>query len=42
MVEIGINQAENVRQLFTDAGFIDIQTRNDYAGIPRVVSGMKK
>ena len=42
LVEIGIDQAEQVRQLFTDADFIDIQTRNDYAGIPRVVSGMKK
>lgn len=42
LVEIGIDQAKDVRQLFTDAGFIDIQTRNDYAGIPRVVSGMKK
>ena len=42
LVEIGINQDEDVRRLFTDAGFTDIQTRNDYAGIPRVVSGMKK
>ena len=41
LVEIGVKQDEDVRQLFTDAGFVDIQIRNDYAGIPRVVTGMK-
>ncbi len=42
LVEIGIGQADDVRQLFTEAGFVDIQTRNDYGGIPRVIAGMKK
>ena len=42
LVEIGIGQAEEVMQLFTKAGFIDIQIRDDYSGIPRVVTGRKK
>lgn len=42
LVEIGIGQAEEVMQLFTNAGFIDIQIRDDYGGIPRVVTGRKK
>ena len=42
LVEIGIGQAEEVMQLFAKAGFIDIQIRDDYAGIPRVVTGRKK
>ncbi len=41
LVEIGIEQESEVAQLFTDAGFVDIQIRNDYAGIPRVVTGMR-
>lgn len=42
LLEVGINQSENVRQLFTDAGLVDIKIRNDYGGTPRVVSGTKK
>ena len=42
LVEIGIGQAEDVSQLFTEAGFVDIKIRDDYGGIPRVVTGMKK
>jgi len=42
LVEIGINQADPVRQLFAEAGLQEITLRDDYAGIPRVVSGMKK
>ena len=42
LVEIGINQVEDVTRLFTEAGFVDIQIRDDYGGIPRVVTGMKK
>jgi release factor glutamine methyltransferase len=39
LVEVGIDQAEPVRQLFAAAGFKDIYSRADYAGIPRVVGG---
>lgn len=39
MVEVGYHQADAVSQLFTSAGLTDIDKRNDYAGIPRVVSG---
>lgn len=42
LVEIGIDQSAEVSRLFAEAGFIDIQIRDDYAGIPRVVSGLKK
>ena len=37
--EIGIGQGEPVKALLVDAGFVDVQARNDYAGIPRVVRG---
>jgi len=39
LVEVGIEQAEPVKQLFAEAGLQDIYSRNDYAGIPRVVGG---
>lgn len=39
LVEVGIGQAEAVEALFAAAGLEDIATRNDYAGIPRVVGG---
>ncbi len=42
LVEVGLGQADAVRQLFAAAGLADIRIRNDYGGIPRVVSGMKK
>jgi len=39
LVEVGIDQAEPVRQLFAEAGLKEIYSRDDYAGIPRVVGG---
>lgn len=39
LVEIGIDQAAAVRDLFTAAGFTDIFMRADYAGIDRVIGG---
>jgi release factor glutamine methyltransferase len=39
LVEVGINQAEPVEQLFAEAGLKEIYSRDDYAGIPRVVGG---
>lgn len=41
LVEIGIGQAAELQQMFTEAGFVDIQIRDDYGGIPRVVTGRK-
>jgi release factor glutamine methyltransferase len=40
-LEIGAGQAEATRALLGGAGFDDIQTRRDLAGIERVVSGRK-
>lgn len=39
LVEVGVGQAEPVRQLFAEAGLNELSIRNDYAGIPRVVGG---
>jgi release factor glutamine methyltransferase len=41
IVEIGIGQAESVREIFSDAGFERIQVLTDLAGIDRVVVGAK-
>ena len=41
-LELGIGQAEAVAQLLHDAGFADVQSRSDYARIPRVVSGQMR
>ena len=38
-LELGVGQAEAVCELLTRAGFADVQSRADYARIPRVVSG---
>ncbi|MEP7208568.1 MAG: peptide chain release factor N(5)-glutamine methyltransferase [Casimicrobiaceae bacterium] len=38
-VEHGYDQAETVRSLFGDAGFTEIRTTRDIAGVPRVTSG---
>ncbi|MBR1645523.1 MAG: peptide chain release factor N(5)-glutamine methyltransferase [Selenomonadaceae bacterium] len=38
-VEIGINQAQAVKNLFTRAGFVDVEILNDLAGIERVIYG---
>jgi len=40
-LEIGAGQADATSALLRDAGFTDIQTRKDLAGIGRVVSGVK-
>jgi release factor glutamine methyltransferase len=39
LVEIGIGQARDVCALFRAAGLAEIQQRDDYSGIPRVVIG---
>lgn len=39
LLEVGIGQAEAVRQLLSQAGLGEIFCRNNYAGIPRVVGG---
>jgi len=39
LVEIGIGQAAVVNTLFRAAGLINLEQRDDYAGIPRVVMG---
>ncbi|PRQ08498.1 peptide chain release factor N(5)-glutamine methyltransferase [Enhygromyxa salina] len=41
LLEIGIGQAAQVEALLHDAGFSDVQSRSDYARIPRVVSGAR-
>jgi release factor glutamine methyltransferase len=40
-LEIGAGQGEATRALFGAAGFADVQTRRDLAGVDRVVSGVK-
>jgi release factor glutamine methyltransferase len=40
-LEIGAGQAASTRALLEAAAFTDVQTRNDLAGVERVVSGMK-
>ncbi|TYO98520.1 [protein release factor]-glutamine N5-methyltransferase [Geothermobacter ehrlichii] len=39
LVEVGIGQAEAVRELFAEAGLTELFIRDDYAGVPRVVGG---
>lgn len=39
VVEHGHDQADDVRALFEAAGFVDIVSRRDLAGIPRVMAG---
>lgn len=40
LAEVGLGQAEHVAELLAAAGFGDIATRPDLAGIPRAVGGM--
>ncbi|WP_181197583.1 peptide chain release factor N(5)-glutamine methyltransferase [Enhygromyxa salina] len=40
-LEIGVDQAQAVEQLLRDRAFADVQSRLDYARIPRVVSGAR-
>jgi release factor glutamine methyltransferase len=42
LVEVGAGQAEDVAALFKAAGFVDVQTHADLAGVKRVVSGRKE
>jgi len=42
LVEVGIDQAADVGALLMVAGLTEIKSRDDYAGIPRVVMGRKK
>jgi len=39
LLEVGIDQSEPVAALLAAANFNNVTVRNDYAGIPRVVSG---
>ncbi len=41
LVEVGINQAKDVAALFKAAGLVNIETRDDYSRIPRVVMGQQ-
>lgn len=41
-VEIGANQADAVKEIFTNAGFENIGVKKDYAGIQRVIFGTVK
>jgi release factor glutamine methyltransferase len=40
-MEVGCDQGEATRAIFTDAGFSEVQTRRDYGGLERVVSGIR-
>ena len=42
VVEVGYGQADAVRELFADAGFADVETFADLAGIPRVIVAKRK
>lgn len=41
LVEVGIGQARNVQELFSENGLADVFARADYGGVPRVVGGRK-
>jgi len=40
IVEHGYDQRDDVRSLFEEAGFIDLESTRDLAGIPRVCAGL--
>lgn len=40
--EIGVSQRLAVEKLFVNAGFSDLHCRQDWQGIPRVLSGLKR
>jgi release factor glutamine methyltransferase len=42
VIEHGFDQSERVRELFSDAGFLEIVAARDLAGIPRVVAGRNR
>ncbi|MDD1781484.1 peptide chain release factor N(5)-glutamine methyltransferase [Enterovibrio sp. ZSDZ35] len=39
LIEHGYDQGEPVRTIFSDAGFVDVETLHDYAGLDRVTLG---
>lgn len=41
LVEVGIGQADSVQRIFARAGLGECFSRDDYAGVPRVVGGRK-
>lgn len=41
-IEINSARAEEIRRMFENAGFSDISVIKDYAGLDRIVSGIKK
>ncbi len=41
LLEVGIGQADGVRQLLATAGLVEIFCREDYAGISRVLAGRR-
>lgn len=42
MLEHGVTQGEAVRELLVHAGFMDVRTQCDLAGLPRVSLGFRK
>lgn len=42
LVEVGVDQASDVQQLFFNAGLKDVFCRDDYGGVPRVVGARTK
>jgi release factor glutamine methyltransferase len=40
-LEVGAGQAEAVMELLRDAGFVDLRTRRDLAGVKRIVWGSR-
>lgn len=41
LVEIGMGQSDVVMEAAVAAGFVDVEAVDDFAGIPRVVTGRK-
>ena len=41
MLEHGYQQGKQVKQILIDASFDQVETREDYAGNPRVTFGQK-
>ncbi len=41
LFEIGCGQGEAVASLMREAGFVQVEVVKDYAGLDRVVSGVK-
>jgi len=41
-VEVGINQADEVKKFFDENNFVEVEIFQDLAGLDRVVAGRKK